>query len=177
MNKDSANTMLKFLEEPNGNVIGFFITNERDNVMLTIQSRCEIIEALFSNTDNERLNIDEEEYTELLHLTQDYTNKIEMEKRKLILYNKLCLSDLEKDKIIIILKIMLKGYNEVLNNKILNIPSNNGFSFLEKFSVKNLKKKVDLLTQTLQEINYNVNLDLFLDRFILKVDDINNETL
>ena len=48
MNKESANTMLKFLEEPLGNVIGFFITNQKENIMPTISSRCQILEIDFA---------------------------------------------------------------------------------------------------------------------------------
>ena len=39
-NASSANTMLKFIEEPEKNIIGFLITNNRENVISTIKSRC-----------------------------------------------------------------------------------------------------------------------------------------
>ena len=41
LNDSSANTILKFLEEPNDNIIGFFITNNKMNVISTIRSRCQ----------------------------------------------------------------------------------------------------------------------------------------
>ena len=40
-NQHSANTLLKFLEEPEDDIIGFFITNNKMNVISTIRSRCQ----------------------------------------------------------------------------------------------------------------------------------------
>lgn len=41
MNQSSANTILKFLEEPDGDVIGFFITSNKNAMISTIISRCQ----------------------------------------------------------------------------------------------------------------------------------------
>ena len=43
--------------------------------------------------------------------------------------------------------------------------------------MENLKQKVNLLINLLQEINYNVNEGLLLDKFIIKMEEINNEVL
>lgn len=43
MNDYAANSLLKFLEEPQENVYAFLITNNIDNVLPTIKSRCQII--------------------------------------------------------------------------------------------------------------------------------------
>ena len=43
MNDSSSNALLKFLEEPEDNIIGFLIVNNKENVLPTIKSRCEII--------------------------------------------------------------------------------------------------------------------------------------
>ena len=43
MRVEAANSILKFLEEPNDDIIAFLITNSFDNVMTTIVSRCQII--------------------------------------------------------------------------------------------------------------------------------------
>ena len=41
LNSSSANSLLKFLEEPEDNIIGFFITNSKMNVISTVRSRCQ----------------------------------------------------------------------------------------------------------------------------------------
>ena len=88
MNKESANTMLKFLEEPNGNVIGFFITSHLDNVMLTIQSRCQHLNVMFDNNIYEQFNLEEEKYNQYKEVIDNYLEEIEVNKKKLTLYNK-----------------------------------------------------------------------------------------
>ena len=173
MNKESANTMLKFLEEPEGNVIGFFITNHIDNVMLTIQSRCQHIEVNFANDINERLNITEEKYNEYLIIIKKYLNCIEVEKKELILYNKIYLSELEKNDIVNIFKIILEIYLNVLNNS--NLESD--FEYLRKYDLNNIKLKINLLIELLKQLTYNVNLDLLLDKFVIEMDGVNNESI
>ena len=176
MNKEAANTMLKFLEEPEENIIGFFITNAKDNILTTIQSRCQHIEIIFDNNIYETINITEEEYEKLNEILKNYLYKIEIEKSKLILYNKEYLIDLDKNELIYLFKIMLKIYQNKLENKLKNIITND-YNFLNNYSVNNLEKKVNLIIDSLDKINYNVNIDLFMDNFILEMEDINNETL
>ena len=164
--------MLKFLEEPEGNVIGFFITNNIDNVILTIQSRCQHIECNFFNNNYEELNISEENYNRYLEIVKEYLNGIEVEKKGLILYNKTYLSNYEKNEIINIFKIILNIYMNVLNNK-----EYMDFDYLKKYSLKNIQSKINILIEFLKEINYNVNLDLILDKFVIEMDGVNNESL
>ena len=68
MNDSSSNTLLKFLEEPEDNIIGFLLTNNKENVLPTIKSRCEIIHVDY-DVDNE---FDEE----LLNVAYEYDNKL-----------------------------------------------------------------------------------------------------
>ncbi|MEG0978189.1 MAG: hypothetical protein RSE56_02995, partial [Bacilli bacterium] len=43
LNKASANTILKFLEEPNDNIIALLVTKNRYQVLSTILSRCQLL--------------------------------------------------------------------------------------------------------------------------------------
>lgn len=173
MNKESANTMLKFLEEPNGSVIGFFITNYSDNIMLTIRSRCQYIDVNFENNIYEKLNINLEKYEEYLEIIKKYLYGLEVEKKELILYNRMYLSHLEKNDIINIFKIILDIYISYFHNRKVD----KDFEYLNNLSLENILKKINLLVEFLKEVNYNVNLDLFLDRFIIEMDVVNNENI
>ena len=177
MNKESANTMLKFLEEPEGNIIGFFITNSINNILPTISSRCQHIEVNFENELYEKLNIEQEKYIELEDIVINYLQKIEIEKKANILYNKECLLDLEKEDLTNIFKIILDIYQNKLENKYLNNIKDDKFEFLNNLNENNLKKKVNLIIEVLNELLYNVNIDLLMDRFVLEMEVINNETL
>lgn len=56
MNQSSANVILKFLEEPDNTVIGFFITINRKSMINTIVSRCQSYKLLY----NEFFQLDKE---------------------------------------------------------------------------------------------------------------------
>ena len=50
MNKNAANSLLKFLEEPDGDVIAILLCDRSINVLSTIVSRCQIVSLI--NDDN-----------------------------------------------------------------------------------------------------------------------------
>ena len=54
-NSYSANTILKFLEEPNDDIIGILLTNNRYKVIDTIISRCQVITFI----DDTKFNLDD----------------------------------------------------------------------------------------------------------------------
>ena len=131
----------------------------------------------FANSPNEELGINEEDYNKYVTIIKEYLQKIEVEKTDLILYNKEYLSEFSKDELKIIFQIILNIYKEVLNKKILKDEENIELGYLKSKSMENLKQKVNLLINLLQEINYNVNGGLLLDKFIIKMEEINNEVL
>lgn len=51
LNSSSANMILKFLEEPLNGIVAFFITDNLDNVLLTIKSRCQVINCFYDVND------------------------------------------------------------------------------------------------------------------------------
>jgi len=177
MNKESANTLLKFLEEPDGSVIGFFITNHIDNVLSTIQSRCQHIDVSFNDNIYESINLSKEEFDSYISLINNYLYDIEVNKKESILYNKKIFFELEKNEIIKIFQIILYIYQNELNNK-YNIKTNIiELDFLQTLSTNNIIKKVNLIIEILEELSYNINVDLLLAKFVIEMDGINNETL
>jgi hypothetical protein len=71
---------------------------------------------------------------------------------------------------------MLKIYESKMNNDSKYEDFNN-IDYLDKYNFKNLYKKCRLIIKFLEEINYNVNVDLLLDRFVIEMEGINNEDL
>ena len=167
MNKESANTMLKFLEEPSDNIIGFFITNNYNNVIPTIQSRCQKIEINFNNEIYEKIDIKEEKYLEYMDTIKNYLYSLEVEKKDLILYNRIYLSLFEKEDIVKIFQIILDLYEKALANNEME------FDYLLNLSKKNIREKIKLLIEVLKQISYNVNLEMLLDKFVIEVSNIN----
>ena len=177
MTQSSANTMLKFLEEPEEHIMGFFITSNLNNVIPTIRSRCEVIKAMY---DVHELNIDsvfDDSNSEFLNIAMTYLEKLEVEKKDSIMYNRSILlgkisarEDIKK-----LFQIILIIYEEFLKNS-LNLPSkyqkfakNN---FLSSYNSKALLKRVNLVAQFLEDISSNVNLELLLDKFVIDLGDV-----
>ena len=147
MNDSSSNTLLKFLEEPEDNIIGFLLTNNKENVLPTIKSRCEIIHVDY-DVDNE---FDEE----LLNIAYEYDDKIfnsdDVFINKDIIFSKYSdREDIEK----ILLILFYKYYNMLLSN------------LSEK---DRLEKIIGIIQNKLNLIQYNVNLELLLDSFVIEM--------
>ena len=147
MNDTAYNKMLKFLEEPEENIIGFYITNSKDNMPSTIISRLEVIKDYYDIKSSSLLTIEQqnciEKYIELLNKND----------KNLIWYNETEILPLFKEKIDII----------------------NGFKYIFEYyhQEKNNYEKLKILTKYLEELNYNVNTKLLLDSFVLEMSDIN----
>lgn len=158
-NASSANTMLKFIEEPEQNIIGFLITNNKENVISTIKSRCEIIKAVYDINTNEIVN------ERIRNIAEDYLYKIEVEKNKSILYNKSILDEkLEKDEMLTLFQVILNLYLEVLNGKSI-------IEKLKELRHQEIIKRVYLVNEIIERLNYNVNMNLLLDYFVLSLED------
>mgnify|MGYP004569810047 FL=1 len=174
LNGASANTMLKFLEEPEPNILGFFITDNANNVISTIRSRCEIIKFIY---DSDELNINsiKNEYNDKYLVAIDYIYGLEVEKSKGILYNRdviLCKFK-ERDNIKLIFKIMLIIYEELLK-KVMGLENDFDFLKIDKLSelTKNdVLKRINLIIQFIEDIDSNVNIELLLDKFVIELGD------
>ena len=171
MNKESANTMLKFLEEPFDNIYGFFITNHLESMIPTIQSRCQIINLVFENELFDELSISKEEYEKYLEVAIKYIKLIESDKKLSIINNKL-FKDMERNSIKIIFQIIFNIYYNLINNKKSFNMEYKELSFLTKFSTNVVNKKLKIIMEFLQKIDYNVNIDLLLDSFIIEMEGI-----
>lgn len=66
LNVHAANSMLKFLEEPEANIIALLTTNDINKVLPTIVSRCQIISLKGSYEDSDTNEFNESNYNETL---------------------------------------------------------------------------------------------------------------
>ncbi|MBQ7140755.1 MAG: hypothetical protein IJO32_04560 [Bacilli bacterium] len=170
MNSSSANTLLKFLEEPEEGIVAILLTNNIHNVIETIVSRCQII-----NLKNENIkeNIYSEEYI------NNALNFIEyLEKNKIntlaqiqdLWNNKLT----QKEDYIKSFDIINLIYMDVLNLKL----KNNIETFKEyKEQIQNIEKtndlnelfrKINLIIDVNDKLKYNVNINMLMDKFIIE---------
>lgn len=170
LNGASANTMLKFLEEPDANILGFFITNNANNVISTIKSRCEVLKVYY---ETDKLNISKlnsEEYKEKFEVAIDYLYKLEVEKNYYLMYNRdVVLNKFkEREDIKIVFKIILLIYEELLkdgNSVMLQRLDNIS---LEK---KELLRRIKMVIEVLDNLDCNGNIELLLDKFVIELGD------
>lgn len=174
LNAASANTMLKFLEEPEDNIIGFFITNNVNNVINTIKSRCEILNVFYDVHDLNIDSVDNSLNKTYLNVARNYIKKIEVEKSMRIMYNKSELLNIysEREDIKKVFQILVIIYEELLKYKLhlSNLFSKLDVDFLEFLNYKDILNRINLLNKFLDDLNSNANIELLLDKFVIEME-------
>lgn len=173
LNGASANTMLKFLEEPEPNIIGFFITDNANNVISTIRSRCEVIRAIYGSNELDSKTLMKDDYKDYYDIAVKYLEKIEVEKKDGIMYNRdIVLNKFnERNDIKTIFKVLLIIYEELLNKK-LGLETNLDLEVLSKFdflSNNEIIKRIKMVIRYIEDIDSNVNIELLLDKFVIEL--------
>lgn len=171
LTSSSANTMLKFLEEPEEHIIGFFITSNINNVIPTIRSRCEVIKVMYNVHELSIHTIFDEQNSMYLKIALEYIEKLEVEKIDSIMYNRsIILKEItERDEIKRLFQIILIIYEEYFKASLglASKVSEFNLDYLNKLDSKELLKRINLLTKFLDDINCNVNIELLLDKFVI----------
>ena len=177
MNDYASNSLLKFLEEPEENIYAFLITNNINNIITTIKSRCQLI-FLSSEIKEKEVELYEEEE---LNLETKFIRILENYKEKAIArYTEIQIVE-DKNKLTNIFNIILLFYRECINYKMNNkidIFINNE-ELVKKVSESNrieeLSKKMLIINDIITKLNYNLNVNLLLDRFIIEFGGVKND--
>lgn len=151
LNLSSANTILKFLEEPEDDIIAILLTRNRYKIMDTIVSRCQILSL---NNADDRVDIS----LEVSYLLNSIVNKDLFIDYKYI-YDSI-LSDKESAKkyfsdIEMILIDYLKNENKFLNVNELDI--------LKKLNKNKIDKYIVIMEEEMSKLVYNINYKIWLD--------------
>ena len=175
LNGASANTMLKFLEEPEQNILGFFITNNANNVISTIRSRCEVIKVLYDIHELDINNITNDINKDKFDVAIEYLFKIEVEKKLGIMYNRdVVLNKFsEREDIKTVFKIIFIIYEELLK-KVMGLDNKFDFEKINELSILDKDKvlrRINLVTKFIDDIDSNVNIELLLDKFVIELGD------
>lgn len=178
LGSSAANSILKFLEEPESNVVGIFTTRNLNSVYDTIKSRCQIIK--LNN------NISEKEYIRrTLNLSDDEQKQILeffylLEKNdKIELFNKI---DLlvniykEKEQLMKLFNSLLFMYMDKLNYFVFGKFKYFDFIDYEKLkkeeNSKNILNQINIIMEISSKISYNLNLNLLFSSLILKMGEV-----
>ena len=192
LNSSSANSILKFLEEPADDIIAILITNNINLVMPTIKSRCQILNFKnvrkdFEEIDKlkkyilpENIDIEDEEIDNLINSSFEFIKTIEKTKKSTIIYEKELLWDKFKtsNEILILLNIMLYSYMDALYIK-LGKNINYMFSYEQiPEELSNINEKEDLINKIniieviKNDLKMNVNSKLLFDKLIIELSEV-----
>ncbi len=154
LNLSSGNTMLKFLEEPEDNIIAILLTKNRYHVLETILSRCQI----FSLEDNRKKEFDSDFYqlVKTLFLKNkaflSYNDLLNIIPNRVIACNKL--SDISRYLFLVI------HHKQDLLSEILYL------------SEEQIFKIILIIEKYLSRFQYNLNYKLALDCFIVEINEV-----
>lgn len=186
LNASSANSILKFLEEPEENIIAILVTDNLHQILPTIISRCQVISMNPVDNNDDVANFFEKKYL-IEELEQrkndiiDFIYSLEKSYESTILNEKNIFLDkfIEKEDIIDFYNFLILFYKDVINlklNRKLELFNYNDLSYVNKNnSMENVNKKLKILLDSKKFIKVNANVNLLLDKLIIDLGDVSNE--
>lgn len=184
LNKNAANSLLKFLEEPEDNVIAIFLCDNVINVLPTIVSRCQVVSLINDDNVFEGIFVDlydsdsdvsyEEFVNEFVHKFFDiYVN---IEKIGTSILSDSHFYDL-KDCAREFLCFGYYLYFDVINYLYNRDVKCSDYGIDIKKLAGNSKshdiiKKISVINNFISDLRYNVNINLFLDNFIVSLGSV-----
>ena len=161
MNQSSANTILKFLEEPEDDVVAILIADNRYHVIDTIISRCQII-SLKENFNVSDYSDDFIDFFESVLKPNEFYIKYNNFIKNVIPEKSITIDYLNKINNIIISYLNYK-------NGVCDIFSDDLKFLLDKYDDDYLINIISIIEDEIQKLNFNVNYKLWLDAFFAKL--------
>ena len=180
LNTYAANSLLKFLEEPDSNTIAIFNSTNIGEVINTIISRCQIINIRndFTEYVKQFCNFESENINDVIEI---FCNIEESKMQPICNMNELMLNKYNSRKLLTrMINILIFIYYDFLNYNIFgNFKYFHNYPILEKYvgkiDNKKIMKKIFFLLQNVTKLNYNVNMLLFVDNLLIGIGAINDD--
>lgn len=190
LNDSSANSILKFLEEPEENTIAILLTNNINMVIPTIKSRCQILNFKKKKNDikyefqkyiiEDGVEYEEDILKSLINNSQVFVEYIESKGKNTLIYVKKMLWDVFKSPsdILILLNFMIYLYTDSLYSKInLEIKYMHDFADLislicQKNNKEKIVNKICILEELKKEVRMNANTKLLFDKLIIELSEV-----
>lgn len=152
LNPSSANTILKFLEEPEEGIIAILLTSNRYQVLDTILSRCQVLSLL---DDSDFGDIDDNVMTFMKYLVHPEDLFIRYKE----IYDSI-LPDKEaaKGMFFVIEKILINYLSTKSQGN-----ENSNLSFLDSVDTNILLSYITIIEEEIPKLMYNINYKLWLD--------------
>jgi len=174
MNSASANTILKFLEEPSPGIIAILLTNNVHEVIDTIVSRCQII-----NCKSTVYDIDNLFDNEKINSVVDFINELEKNNNDIIAKIHVLWNNIlgEREDIKITFEIMFLLYFSAMQSKlgINNISDKYIKTIIDNNSLYSIKEKISLISDMRENLKFNVNVDMLMDKFVITFNGVDSD--
>lgn len=167
LNKSSANTLLKFLEEPEDNIVAILLTKNKYSVIKTILSRC--INISLKKKTYLELNKEDICY-KFVEIIEKYQKKSLPYLYQLVLDN-----DLERKDFFVVLEQVQRIYSDLLHNSNSFDSKYNYFKagVLDSLDYEKdsdiIIKKIEAINENSNYLNCNVNINTVIDKIIADV--------
>ena len=160
MNQASGNTILKFLEEPEDNIVALLLTDNRYSILETILSRCQTLSLKETNL------LDEEE-DQFLEFLKFVVNPIDFFKRyNYFINNYITDKTIAKEKLLQVESTIV----QYLNNQYFGAGYNEKVSeILTNKEEKQLLTYISIIEGELPKLEYNINYKLWIDSLFSKL--------
>ncbi len=189
MNPSAANSILKFLEEPEKNIIAILITDNIYQLLDTIVSRCQIISFKKNDETNHTMlekiidsvyfpttmdkSLLEKLVSTIVHFVEYYETKGQA---TLLSTQNLWHSVIDdRDKTLLSFELMLLFYKDILNLKLSRaIEYYDDYRQImqtigQKNTIRQITKKIKIVNDFKERIHLNVNQNLLIDELILEM--------
>lgn len=190
MNIQTANSILKFLEEPVDDIIAILITDNINLMLSTIISRCQVIklnkknyadtailnfENIIKNGKNSKIS--EQDEANMIDSVLTFIKYLEEYGMETIIYVKKLWNNnfRDRDVALIALELMIQFYYDVIKDKAnLEIQFfKDRLDFVKKISKKNqisnIIRKLEILDEAKNNIKMNLNVNLLVDKTIIEM--------
>ncbi len=171
MRSETANSMLKFLEEPDNDIIAILMTNNFNNLLSTIISRCQVIRL---NNNNVDVNDSELDLLVINFIKSVENNGVRtIMKEQELLFNTVPMKD--RDKLLNVFDKMIDMYYDIMKINTGNkfIKFNNYLDILTNIASKNtnneILNKINFLVDAKETVKNNVNVNLLVDSVIINI--------
>lgn len=164
LNKQAANSLLKFLEEPEEGIIGILVSDNRYKVLETLRSRCQIL-----SLKNDSIHYEFENFDFICN----FIKTLEEKKQKSIAYLPIiCKNEyFSREKWLSIFNSLQYIYEQAIRKKEQKTFQNDLIEILDFINDNNdidrLLYKILVLSTQLDRLEYNLNANSMLDKFII----------
>ena len=173
MRTEAANSMLKFLEEPEDDIVAILMTNNINNVLPTIISRCKVIK--LNNVSNQENGKDEI----LENLAINFISSLETKGVSTIIDVKdlwfSVVGPKDRDKMVLVFDTMIDIYYDMMKIKTgsKNIKYSRWVDKISEFvnlnNLDGILAKINILLEAKDSVKFNVNSSLLVDSIIISI--------